>query len=79
MTMTLTQESIQKFIDEKIAPGVASHGGSVDIERLEDRVLTIKLAGACGSCSVQAYTAESISDFVLNEFSELDDVVVIDQ
>jgi Fe-S cluster biogenesis protein NfuA len=70
--------AIQKFIDEKIAPGVQSHGGDVLIEDLADGILTISLSGACGSCTVQAYTSESISNYILEEFPDLDDVVVRD-
>lgn len=70
--------AIQKFIDEKIAPGVQSHGGDVIIEGLESGILTISLSGACGSCNVQAYTSESIANYILEEFPELDDVVVRD-
>ncbi|MEN9827157.1 MAG: hypothetical protein RI953_2902 [Pseudomonadota bacterium] len=76
---TATQrQAIQKFIDEKIAPGVQSHGGDVLIEGLEAGILTISLSGACGSCNVQAYTSESIANYILEEFPELDDVVVRD-
>jgi len=70
--------AIQKFIDEKIAPGVQSHGGDVLIEGLDKGILTISLSGACGSCTVQAYTSESIANYILEEFPDLDDVVVRD-
>lgn len=70
--------AIQKFIDEKIAPGVQSHGGDVLIEGLDNGILTISLSGACGSCTVQAYTSESIANYILEEFPDLDDVVVSD-
>lgn len=76
--MSSQRLAIQKFIDEKIAPGVQSHGGDVLIEGLESGILTISLSGACGSCNVQAYTSESIANYILEEFPELDDVVVRD-
>lgn len=69
-------KAIQDFIDEKIAPGVESHGGEVHIEALDNNVLRIALAGACGSCGVQAYTLESIANYILEEFPDLDDVIV---
>lgn len=72
------RQAIQRFIDEKIAPGVQSHGGDVLVEGLENGILTLSLAGACGSCNVQAYTSESIANYILEEFPELDDVVVSD-
>lgn len=72
------RDTIQRFIDEKIAPGVQSHGGDVLIDGLDNGILTISLSGACGSCSVQAYTSESIANYILEEFPELDDVIVRD-
>lgn len=72
------RQAIQRFIEEKIAPGVQSHGGDVLIEGLDSGILTISLSGACGSCSVQAYTSESIANYILEEFPDLDDVIVRD-
>jgi len=72
------RQAIQRFIDEKIAPGVQSHGGDVVIESLENGVLKMSLSGACGTCNVQAYTSESIANYILEEFPELDDVIITD-
>ena len=71
-------EAIRRFIDDKISPGVNSHGGEVVLHSLENDVLTLSLTGACGSCGVVAYTSESISNYILEEFPDLDDVIVTD-
>jgi len=76
MQTTLQYETLKKFVAEKIAPGVESHGGYVDIAKLENNVLTLQLSGSCVSCSVQAYSAEAISNYILDEFPDLDDVIV---
>ncbi|MES2614262.1 MAG: NifU family protein [Bdellovibrionota bacterium] len=68
--------AIKNFIEEKIAPGIMAHGGEVSIVSLNDGILTLLLSGSCGSCSVQAYTSESISNFLLEEFPDLEDVIV---
>jgi Fe-S cluster biogenesis protein NfuA len=78
VNVSTQRQAIQRFIDEKIAPGIHSHGGDVLIENLQDGILTISLSGACGSCNVQAYTSESVANYILEEFPELDDVVVSD-
>ncbi|WGL61324.1 NifU family protein [Pigmentibacter sp. JX0631] len=70
--------AIKLFIDEKISPGVMAHGGEVNVLSLENNILTLELSGSCGSCSVQAYTSESISNYLLEEFPELEDVIVTD-
>jgi Fe-S cluster biogenesis protein NfuA len=71
-------DAIQRFVDEKISPGVNSHGGEVILHDLDNNVLTLSLSGACGNCGVQAYTSESISNYILEEFPDLDDVIVAD-
>jgi Fe-S cluster biogenesis protein NfuA len=71
-------DAIRKFIDDKISPGVNSHGGEVLIHSLDSNVLTLSLSGACGNCGIVAYTSESISNYILEEFPDLDDVVVTD-
>lgn len=76
--MTTQQTAVQRFIDEKIAPGVQSHGGDVIVHGLENNILTLSLTGACGSCGIQAYTSESIANYILEEFPDLDDVIVTD-
>lgn len=69
-------DKLKLFIEEKIAPGIMAHGGTVHLAALEDNVLTIELSGSCEACSIQAYTSESISNYMLEEFPELEDVIV---
>lgn len=76
-TTTSQYQAIKLFLDEKIAPGILAHGGEVNIVNLEDNILSLQLSGSCGDCSVQAYTSESISNYILEEFPELDDVTVL--
>lgn len=76
MSVTPQYQAVKSFIEEKIAPGILAHGGDVSIESLEEGVLTLVLSGSCGSCSVQAYTSESISNYLLEEFPDLEDVIV---
>ncbi len=69
-------KDIQRFIDEKIAPGILAHGGDIHIVSYENHILKVALSGACDGCSVQAYTSEAISNYILEEFPDLDDVLV---
>lgn len=75
-TTTTQLEAIRQFINEKISPGVQAHGGEVTLQSLEAGVLTIHLSGACGTCGVLSYTSESVANYILEEFPDLDDVVV---
>lgn len=67
---------IERFVYEKIAPGIVAHGGSVEILALEQGVLRLRLTGACVSCGVRAMTAEAVANYLLDSFPELDDVDV---
>jgi Fe-S cluster biogenesis protein NfuA len=78
MKNSLQYKEIKNFIDQKIAPGILSHGGTVRVLSLDKNILTLELSGSCTSCSVQAYTSESISNYILEEFPELEDVLISD-
>jgi len=41
---------INEMLDEKIRPYLASDGGWLEIVSLQDKTLTIRYQGACGSC-----------------------------
>lgn len=76
MQNTDQYETLKVFIREKISPGVEAHGGQIDIVSLENNVLALRLSGSCVSCSIQAYSSEAISNYILEEFPDLDDVIV---
>ena len=71
-------KQIDDFITQKIAPGVMSHGGRVEIVAFDDNRLKLGLSGSCSTCSLDAMTKEGIAEFVMNEFPDLDDCEVID-
>ena len=41
---------IEAVLDEKVRPSLRAHGGELEIDRLEDGVLSIKLLGQCDGC-----------------------------
>jgi len=43
---------IAKLIDEQVAPGVASHGGLVDLIDVKDNVVYVRLGGGCQGCAM---------------------------
>ena len=71
-------KQIDDFITQKIAPSVVSHGGRVEIMDLTDNRLKLGLSGACSTCSMDTLTKEGISEFVMNEFPDLEDCEVVD-
>ncbi|MFN0122656.1 MAG: NifU family protein [Blastocatellia bacterium] len=43
-------DQINAILDEKVRPGLAGDGGGLEIIDLDDKTLTIRYQGACGSC-----------------------------
>lgn len=58
-------DRINAVLDDRIRPGLAGDGGGLEILSLEDRRLTIRYQGACGTCpSSIAGTLMAIEGFL---------------
>jgi Fe-S cluster biogenesis protein NfuA len=51
-----TREKVQYLIDTQINPGVAEHGGSIEVVELENDNLYLKLHGGCQGCGAADFT-----------------------
>ena len=51
---------IEAVLDEKVRPALRAHGGELEIDRLEGRVLYIKLLGQCAGCPSADLTNETV-------------------
>lgn len=51
---------IEAVLDEKVRPALRAHGGEIEIDRLEDRVLYVKLLGQCAGCPSADLTNETL-------------------
>src|ERR1043166_4446392 len=51
-----TQEKVQYLIDAQINPGVAEHGGSVQIVEVKDDSVYLRLHGGCQGCGAADFT-----------------------
>lgn len=49
-------DRVKQVIDERINPGVASHGGSIDLVAVEDGVAYITMNGGCQGCAMSKLT-----------------------
>ena len=45
---------------EKVRPALRAHGGEIEIDRLEEGVLYVKLLGQCAGCPSADLTNETI-------------------
>ena len=65
----------QRFIDEHINPGVASHGGSVTLLEIKDGDAFVELGGGCQGCGMADVTLKHGIERMLKEnISEIQNV-----
>ena len=68
-------QKVQEVLDRQINPGVASHGGSVSLERVEEGVAYISLGGGCQGCGAADITLrQGIERMILEQVPEVKQV-----
>jgi Fe/S biogenesis protein NfuA len=71
-----TAAGVQKLIDMEINPGVASHGGHVDLIDFKDDVVYVRLAGGCQGCGMADVTLrQGIERAIKERFPQVVSVV----
>jgi Fe-S cluster biogenesis protein NfuA len=73
----MTQDDIQKFIDEDVNPALASHGGFLLIHNFDDekKLLKVEMGGGCQGCASARITLKlQIEGFLKEEFPELTEI-----
>ena len=51
---------IEAVLDEKVRPVLRAHGGEISIDRLENKVLYVKMLGQCAGCPAADLTNETV-------------------
>lgn len=71
-------ERVQQVIEERINPGVAAHGGEINLVAVEDNVAYITMNGGCQGCAMSKITLrqgiERMIREVVPEITEIQDV-----
>ena len=58
--MSEDMKRIEAVLDEKVRPSLRAHGGEIQVDRLEDGVLYVKLLGQCAGCPSADLTNETL-------------------
>lgn len=67
---------VQQVIDEQINPGIASHGGEVELVDLADDTLYIRMGGGCQGCAASAATLrQGVERMVREAVPEIGEIV----
>lgn len=73
----ITEEKINIALNS-IRPFLQRDGGDVEFVSVEDKVVKVRLTGACESCSMQASTLKAgIEEAVKNAIPEIESVVQV--
>ena len=71
-----TREKVQYLVDTQINPGVAEHGGSVQVVDVRDGDLYLRLHGGCQGCGAADFTLkQGIETIVKRAVPEIDQVI----
>jgi Fe/S biogenesis protein NfuA len=69
-------ERVQAVIDEVINPGIASHGGYVELVDVSDDTLYLRMGGGCQGCAASAATLRmGIERMVREQVPEIANIV----
>jgi Fe/S biogenesis protein NfuA len=69
-------DRVRQAIDLQINPAIASHGGSVSLVDVRDRVVYLEMQGGCQGCGMAAATlAQGIRRILMETVPEVEDIV----
>jgi Fe/S biogenesis protein NfuA len=68
-------EAVQKILDEAINPGIAGHGGWVNLVDVKDNVVYLRLGGGCQGCGMVDVTLKQGIEVMIKE--KLPEIVAV--
>jgi Fe/S biogenesis protein NfuA len=60
-------ERVQHVLDERINPGIATHGGAVSLVDIRDDIVYLRMSGGCQGCGMASVTLSQGIKQVLQE------------
>jgi Fe/S biogenesis protein NfuA len=69
-------QKVQQVIDQRVTPVVGSHGGWVELDRVEGDTAYVHLGGGCQGCASASFTLkQGIESVIKEEVDEIEHVV----
>ena len=66
------EQRIASHLDATINPQIASHGGKIDVIRVDGSILLIEMKGGCQGCSSSGTTLQyGVEQQILSQFPEI--------
>ena len=74
----LDKDAVEKTINDKIRPSLMMDGGNIELVKIEDDNVYVKLLGACGSCPGATMTLKmGVERILKSEYSDLKAVIPV--
>lgn len=77
MSDTSFNDRINQILEEKIAPALAMDGGFCELVEIQDKVVFLRLGGACSGCPSSTVTLKSGIERILRQ--EVDPEILVQQ
>lgn len=72
----LDKDEVEKVINDKIRPSLMMDGGNIELVKIEDNNVHVKLVGACAGCPGAAMTLQmGVERILRSEFPDLGSIV----
>ena len=72
----MDREGVEKVLNEKIRPALRMDGGNIELVKVDENKVFVKLMGACGGCPGATMTLKmGVERILRNEFPDLVAVV----
>lgn len=69
-------DKIKELLAEKVSPALASHGGGVELVKVEENKVYVKLQGGCRGCpGARATMKGSIEKVIIETYPEITEVI----
>ena len=62
------KEAVLSVIESKVRPYILSHGGNIQLLKIDGNDVLVKLEGACGSCSSSVGTIKNLVEVEIKNF-----------
>ena len=70
------RRKIDTLLEEQVRPGLAAHGGNVEVIDVDNNQVFLKLTGGCHGCSASSATLkQGIEKVIKQKFPEIKDVI----
>ena len=74
----LTHEEVQEVLDEDVRPALQMDGGDIQLVKIEDNNIYVRLVGACSTCPSSVMTMRmGVENLLREEFPALNELIEV--